>query len=520
ASAARAAADHSKFAELKGPFRSGPQVTRACLRCHPDAARQVQDTAHWTWLGEPQHVPGHAGTVRIGKANLLNNFCIGVRSNMGHCGECHVGYGWTGKPEKSWRTYDFKQAANVDCLACHDTSGDYSRDPSWGAPDWGEAARSAGPTSIHSCGSCHFNGGGGAGVKHGDLDPTLEEADVRLDVHMAKDGLGYTCSSCHGGDPSAHKIRGLAAGLSVVTGEVTCVGCHGDAPHGRRSIARGALETAGAKRLGVAEADRWSWQDSVLNSHTRSIACETCHVPTYARRRATQMWWDWSKAGRHTPDWRAVSTFDKDGDYSYRGIMGSFRWAKDPVPEYRWYDGREGRYLTGDTFDPSKVLVFNPPEGGPSVAGSKIWPFKVHRGVQPYDAVYKTLIQPNVWGPRGSGAYWSDFDWQAAARKGMKAAGLPFSGKIAFARTDMYWPLTHMVVGGDHALQCAQCHARDGRLAGVPGVYIPGESRSRTLDVLGLAALLATLMGVAAHAVLRGTGGLGGRVGAGGKEES
>ncbi|MDP3132324.1 MAG: hypothetical protein Q8M78_05235, partial [Burkholderiaceae bacterium] len=42
-------ADHSKFKELKGPFKSGSEVTKACLGCHTEAAKQVMDTRHWTW---------------------------------------------------------------------------------------------------------------------------------------------------------------------------------------------------------------------------------------------------------------------------------------------------------------------------------------------------------------------------------------------------------------------------------------------------------------------------------------
>jgi uncharacterized protein involved in copper resistance len=33
-------ADHSKFRELDKDFKSGPEVTEACLICHTEAARQ------------------------------------------------------------------------------------------------------------------------------------------------------------------------------------------------------------------------------------------------------------------------------------------------------------------------------------------------------------------------------------------------------------------------------------------------------------------------------------------------
>ena len=39
-------ADHSKFKELEKNFKTGPEVTEACLICHNEAARQVQHTKH------------------------------------------------------------------------------------------------------------------------------------------------------------------------------------------------------------------------------------------------------------------------------------------------------------------------------------------------------------------------------------------------------------------------------------------------------------------------------------------
>ena len=47
--AATTTADHSKFKELQQAFRSGPEVTQACLVCHTEAAKQIHKTKHWTW---------------------------------------------------------------------------------------------------------------------------------------------------------------------------------------------------------------------------------------------------------------------------------------------------------------------------------------------------------------------------------------------------------------------------------------------------------------------------------------
>src|SRR5690554_2329956 len=45
-----ATADHTKFKSLKGPFENASEVTEACLECHTEAAGQIKETTHWTWL--------------------------------------------------------------------------------------------------------------------------------------------------------------------------------------------------------------------------------------------------------------------------------------------------------------------------------------------------------------------------------------------------------------------------------------------------------------------------------------
>ena len=46
---AASTADHSKFKELQGPFKTGPEVTKECLSCHNEAGHQVMKSVHWTW---------------------------------------------------------------------------------------------------------------------------------------------------------------------------------------------------------------------------------------------------------------------------------------------------------------------------------------------------------------------------------------------------------------------------------------------------------------------------------------
>ncbi|MFO0907161.1 MAG: tetrathionate reductase family octaheme c-type cytochrome [Isosphaeraceae bacterium] len=415
---------------LAGPFADGPSVTAACLKCHPESAREVMATSHWTWLGQEVTVPGHATPTRIGKANLINNFCIGVGPNLAHCTACHAGYGWVDQ------TFDFEKQENVDCLVCHDTTGAYRKDNEHGgvvAPgvDLVTVAQGVGLPTRRNCGSCHFAGGGGDAVKHGDLDGTMFLPGERIDVHM---GLHqFDCQECH--RTEHHRIPGRSMSVSVDnTQRVACTDCHAERPH----------------------------RNERLDAHTRAVACQTCHIPRMAVEAPTKMSWDWSTAGRDPGP--------SDDPNLYSKKRGTFVLAKDVIPEYGWYNGHAERYLLGDTIDTSTVSPINRPLGDARDPRARIWPFKVHRAKQPYDLEHRTLLVPRT---SGHGGYWTTFDWPSALRLGSADTGVPFSGNFGFAETEMYWPLSHMVATKDKALQCTDCHGDRGRLnwsaLGYPG---------------------------------------------------
>lgn len=105
------AEDHSQY--IKGTFKKPQDVTKQCLTCHEESAKQVMQTSHWTWSTPPVKVPGHEGLHQIGKKDIFNNYCINVQSNWPRCTSCHTGYGWQDK------SFDFQNEENVDCLICH-----------------------------------------------------------------------------------------------------------------------------------------------------------------------------------------------------------------------------------------------------------------------------------------------------------------------------------------------------------------------------------------------------------------
>ncbi len=488
--------DHAKLEALKGPFASGPEVTKACLSCHTETGHQFMKNVHWTWeFKDP--VTGQM----LGKRHLINNFCTNSRGNEGMCAQCHAGYGW--KDE----TFDFTNQDNIDCVVCHDGTGTYYRTPA----TQGNAACSVmfeGKKPIdltavaqgvvlpqrQNCGTCHFFGGGGDNVKHGDLSSALTAPSRDLDVHMAADGANFACTACH--VTRDHVWAGSRYQLVARDQEgqgkpgerrdvATCESCHGTAPHPNDSVAH-----------------------IKLNGHVDKIACQTCHIPAFARGGvATVVDWDWRTAGKlkDGEGYHESNYTQGNGQhrYTYKSIKGNFTFAEDLVPLYAWFDGQM-RYTTIDTkFDVNQQPVpINAFTGSRDDPKSRIWPFKVMHTWQPFDKGNGTLVYTHLWGD-DQDAYWGNYDMAKAVERGMKDFGLPYSGDFGYVETASFWPITHMVAPKEDALACADCHTEPGRLASVQGVYMPGRDADRRVDLIGLLALAAVLGGVLGHGLIR-----------------
>ncbi len=408
---------------IEGTFKSGPDVTRACLKCHKQEAEEFIENVHWTW-SRLQSLPDQKEEVAIGKKNTINNFCIAIPSNWPRCTSCHAGYGWRDA------SFNFENIENIDCLVCHDTTGLYKKDPvGAGIPDKNvdleSVAKNVGRTSRRTCGTCHFFGGGGDHVKHGDLDTSLTSPMRDYDVHMGVDGANMSCQSCH--LTRYHEIPGQA--MSVSPGEserVECNSCHRGKPH----------------------------ESEILNGHADAVACQTCHIPFFAKEHPTKIWGDWSKAGED----RQLEK-DQNGMLIYSKNQGEIRWGKNVTPVYTWYNYKSNRYIIGDKIDPNMPVYLTQPLGNINDRTAKIFPFKLMEGKQPYDTVNNYLVVPKLFGN-----YWEHFDWNRAIIDGMAALNLPYSGKYSFTRTKMYWQISHMVVPKEQSLTCPDCHGKKGRL--------------------------------------------------------
>lgn len=390
-------------------------------------------------------------------------------------------------------------------MVCHETTGKYKKFPAgagnpvskptvfkgnkktYNPPDWNKTAQSVSRPNRKNCGTCHFYGGGGDGVKHGDLDSSLVKPDKHLDVHMGIDGQDFDCTRCH--STTLHNIAGRVYTTPAaeerkslieddLTPKITCVSCHSDVPHKVNAKA---------------------------NDHTDKVACQACHIPKFARVNPTKVRWDWSTAGKKKGG-KPFVIKDKFGKNAYDTKKGDMTWEKNVKPEYLWYNGSLTHLTLKDTIDPTGSVMINPPVGNQNDPNSRIFPFKVHTAKQPYDKVNKTLVAPHLF-PKGKtdkSAYWKKFDWNNAIKFGQDYIGLPYSGEFDFVETSYVFPITHMVAPKENVVRCQECHKSEGsRLAKLSGFYMPGRDQFSILDTIGWIVIALSFLGIIFHALGR-----------------
>jgi octaheme c-type cytochrome (tetrathionate reductase family) len=427
---------------VKGPFKTGEEVTKVCLQCHAKQADDFIKTTHWTWKGTPNHLKGkEKSSEKFGKANMINAVCTSIEGGKDgivheQCSKCHAGYGWTGTK------FDFSDTGKVDCLICHARKGNYSKalggNVDKKALDKGSinlelAAQSVGVPLRNNCGSCHYYGGGADSVKVPGIESTLEKKDRKLDVHMgtkASGGADLACQACHA--TKNHKISGASSMTAHYDERVNCENCHNGAkaPHQK------------------------SKYNAIIAKHAGSVACQTCHIPYFARSQATKMEWYWSEAGK---DIKAEEQYDKE---TYVKKMGRFVWGMNEKPVYAWYNGTIDHYMKGQVIkDPANPVVMTQPVGSINDSSARIYPYKLFRGDLPMDSTYKYL---SIFQHYKS--FWVDFNWEKALLGGAEGSGLSYSGKYQFVKTASYFSVSHEVAPKEEALQCGECHTGGTRM--------------------------------------------------------
>ncbi|MEN8166506.1 MAG: cytochrome c3 family protein [Pseudomonadota bacterium] len=434
---------HSSIMEYTGP--------ETCVSCHEVEAQEVHGSVHYQQTGMTPNVTNIADTAGKGE-DAFNTYCGSIRTSpFFTCAGCHVGNGLPPEPDMT-----AEQLNNIDCLMCH--QDDYAR---VGAPPYEdvsvvgedgfltniqipveetfrfmpdeskmtvsilEAARTVHPTTRKTCLRCHAGASGSNGGKRGDLSFATVDPPITSDIHMSSHGEDLTCSNCHSAENHRFKGRGLDLRPNDVADRFTCAECHTDEPHN---------DFSGTKA------------DS-MDRHATKVACQTCHIPEFAKDISTELVRDWT----HTH-------FSAAACGGRGGWLPSEVRASNVVPTYRWFDGTSEVYVLGQV--PSENAdgekAFGVPHGAVDSGDAKIYPMKEHRSVSAQHDASGLMI------PHSTFTFFTQNSFTEAVLDGMAQEGL--EGSYSLVDVHTYQTINHGVEDEANALSCSDCHETTTRI--------------------------------------------------------
>lgn len=404
--------------------------TSTCLSCHENEAREVFGSVHYQWLGETPYMEN--GDSIQGKLDVgVNSYCINITGNWNGCGACHVGLG--ARPEK---LVSQAQLENIDCLVCH--QDEYKRKKVDGVfvPNTDnmtitmlEAAQTVDLPTRKACLACHAKGGGGDNFKRGDM--ALAHAattDVNFDVHMATTAGNLDCQSCH--ITQQHRMAGRGSDLRPTDLDVqmTCTNCH------------------------TTKANRNGHSSSTIGKHVARVACQTCHIATYAKNAADTAASEMTEVHR---DWREPHLTASGAIHPTPTMAGNL------TPTYAWWNGTSVSYTLYEDADVDPVTGRIPtsrPIGHINDSASLLYPFKYKTATQPLLNSENELIALDT------SVYFTSGDADGAIRAGLVNMGYNSNEPYSWVETDTMQLITHEVGPSESALNCASCHNSTARM--------------------------------------------------------
>lgn len=429
-----------------------------CLMCHQDAYQRklvnpypvgdfnydrYVDTADLsmltnTWLSMNCLLP-----LGCGPTDLTNNRDVDLQDysvfsqHWGDCTDADAPCNYTGGFTQKTFT-DYLGTERTWTLPVHDEDGSFQYGPNEAA--MGITAVQAAQT-VHlptraSCLRCHAYAAGTNCGKRGDISTASIAPPANLDVHMSPDAEGenMTCQDCHEYDNHHVLGRGLDLRPNDRSERLTCTHCHDPQPHEQEG------------------------DDGVrLNQHAARVACQTCHIPTYAKLGfSTEVERNWEH-----PHW-AAGLFGGQGGYKPEEIR-----ASNLVPTYAWFDGTSNVYASGQviTQNADGYYAMGQPNGDVNSDGAQIYPMKEHTSNSARHDETGQLI------PHSTFKFFVTGDYDQAVADGMAYAGL--SGSWTLVPVHTFQTINHGVEPSDNALDCGQCHDSLGQ--GTPRMDLQGK---------------------------------------------
>ena len=375
-----------------------------CQECHSAEVHSFATSNHYQWKGKLGSINDFCGypDINHGPAKLTT---VSGTLVDGGCAACHAGMG-----EKPTDSNPF----NADCLICH--SSEYRRTEVKVGDVWRFVPdRAKMPATItideepsrYSCLTCHAYAGGGCNNKRGDMSDALVTPSAEVDVHM---GNGMSCVDCHLTDD--HRIAGRGVDLRIDEGVTMrpCTDCHTPA------------------------ADH----EPAILSHLDKVACQTCHIPEFARSVSTDM----------LRDYRAAEVNAK-GLYEPVITRGS-----NVIPAYAFWNGGSGFYNFGEPAVAGQALAW--PLG--NIMDGLLYPFKLHTAILPQDPVSGAIL------PVKSKILFETGNMDLAILTGAAEAGFTLTEGYTFTQTTRWMGIFHEMPPADQALDCVACHESTSRI--------------------------------------------------------
>jgi hypothetical protein len=460
-----------------------------CLMCHQRAYKRFPDWAGGTAAFEPLTLLN----VVLGTTIVPATGELALIAAPGQSAQ-RTGFSGIPKVDPNTKDFEFRPAGAAGSLQFALPAGA----PLPGGPmalTTEKAAQTVHRTDRNTCLNCHAKAAASDGAKRGDISSANVAPPVALDVHMSPQagGVNLTCSNCHnvnttvtnGVGTSAHRLRGRGLDLRANDAPAfTCdnAGCHTSTPHG--NVTNG----------------------SQIDRHTTRVACQTCHIPTYAKVITNP---DGTKSGIPT---ETVRNWSKTV-LSQTACNGRGGWLPEEVkgsnlqPSYAWFNGTSEIYYLGEklaaldatagrtkplSVDMAAVLdfaagtktyVLGKPNGSAADATAKIYPMKEHWGKLAKNTATGEII------PQSTYEFFRTGSWCRSVAKGLgKADGVidslcpsqnsPLPAGAEEIPVHTYQTLNHGVEVQTNALgannQCNLCHTGSGSASNVKRMQLSG----------------------------------------------
>lgn len=483
-----------------------------CVSCHEVEAQQMHGSVHYQQSGPTDYatnIPGPAGERWNGIIGAgfsgINTYCGAHETSPRFtCAGCHVGNGRFPTSPEEFAGLDqaaqLKELSNIDCMMCHQEQYKRFPDPLGGFddllivspgtdgkpdpniapivrtglegipvvdtqtqdfdfvpadptnPDLAgapvelmsisalQAARTVHPTTRKSCLNCHAGAGGADGTKRGDMSTALIDPDPHTDYHMSSAGAGLVCADCHAAGDHRFIGRGVDLRPNDVPGRLTCTSCHEDRPHG----------------------DYDSRDGRARDTHAGHVACQSCHIPTFAKGVATEVARDW-----------------EDPHFSDAACNGRGGWLpredklSNVTPTYQWFDGTsEVYYLTEPLANVPRIplssqeaaslglaagssaYVLGMPNGSVASSTAKLTPMKEHLGKVARNGRTDTLVAHSTF------EFFRTGNFEQAILSGLEQTdGMSVNDPYEIVGVHTYQSINHGVEPESNALACGACHS-------------------------------------------------------------